>query len=82
MPPRNLGAPPGGSSSRRLFCSSTPFNNSALALRREWPLVEKRATVAMASAQEQGLAMGVAVGRNMQGAVPAMMDPCSLGRTP
>jgi class 3 adenylate cyclase/predicted ATPase len=45
------------------------------AYRREWPIVEERAAAAIASAQEHGLAMVVAVGRIMQGAARAMLNP-------
>jgi class 3 adenylate cyclase/predicted ATPase len=45
------------------------------AFRREWPIVEERAAAAIASAQEQELAMMVAVGQVMQGAARAMLEP-------
>jgi hypothetical protein len=45
------------------------------AYRREWSIVEERAAAAIASAQERGLAMVVAVGRIMRGAARAMVDP-------
>jgi predicted ATPase len=51
------------------------WNSVFHAYRREWPIVEERAAAAIASAQEHGLAMVVAVGRIMQGAARAMMDP-------
>jgi predicted ATPase len=50
--------------------------NSALhSYRREWPIVEERAGSAIASAQEQGSAMVVAVGRIMRAAARAMLEP-------
>ena len=51
------------------------WNSTLHAYRREWPIVEERAAAAIASAQEHGLAMVVAVGRIMQGAARAMLDP-------
>ncbi len=45
------------------------------AYRREWSIVEERAMAAIASAQERGLAMVVAVGRIMRGAARAMLHP-------
>jgi predicted ATPase len=51
------------------------WNSTFHAYRREWPIVEERAAAAIASAQERGLAMVVAVGRIMQGAARAMLDP-------
>ena len=51
------------------------WNSAFHAYRREWPIVEERAAAAIASAQERGLAMVVAVGRIMQGAARAMLDP-------
>jgi predicted ATPase len=45
------------------------------AYRREWSIVEERAAGAIASAQERGLAMVVAVGRIMRGAARAMLAP-------
>ncbi len=51
------------------------FNSTFHAYRREWPIVEERAAAAIASAQERGLAMVVAVARIMQGAARAMLDP-------
>jgi predicted ATPase len=50
--------------------------NSALhAYRSEWPIVEERAAAAIASARERGFSMVVAVGRIMQVAARAMLDP-------
>jgi predicted ATPase len=50
--------------------------NSALhACRREWQIVEERSSAAIASAEERGLGMVVAVSRIMQGAARAMRDP-------
>jgi predicted ATPase len=43
--------------------------------RREWPIVEERAAATIASAQQHGLAMVVAVGRIMRGAARAMLEP-------
>ena len=58
------------------FHSRCFYLNSALhAYRREWPIVEERAAAAIAAAQERELAMVVAVGRIMQGAARAMLDP-------
>ena len=51
------------------------WNSVFHAYRRQWPILEERAAAAIASAQEHGLAMVVAVGRIMQGAARAMMDP-------
>jgi predicted ATPase len=51
------------------------WNSAAYAYRREWAIVEERAVAAIASAQEHGLAMVVAVGRIMRGAARAMLDP-------
>ena len=51
------------------------WNSAFHAFRREWPIVEERAAAAIASARERGLAMVVAVGRIMQGAARAMLDP-------
>jgi class 3 adenylate cyclase/predicted ATPase len=45
------------------------------AFRREWPIVERRAAAAIASAQEQGLAMAAAVARIMQTSARAMLEP-------
>jgi class 3 adenylate cyclase/predicted ATPase len=45
------------------------------AFRREWPVVEARATAAIASAQQYGLAMVVAVGRIMRASAQAMLKP-------
>ena len=55
----------------RAFYWSSAFH----AYRREWPIVEERAAVAIASAQERGLTMVVAVGRVMLGAARAMLEP-------
>jgi predicted ATPase len=50
--------------------------NSALhSYRREWPIVGERAAAAIVSAQEQGSAMVVAVGRLMRATAQAMLDP-------
>jgi predicted ATPase len=51
------------------------WNSTLHAFRREWPIVEERATAAIRLAQERGLAMVVAVGRIMRGAARAMLDP-------
>ena len=51
------------------------WNSAIHSYRREWPIVEERAAAAIASAQERGLAMVVAVGRIMRGAARAMLDP-------
>jgi predicted ATPase len=51
------------------------WNSTFHAYRREWRIVEERAAAAIVSAQEHGLAMVVAVGRIMQGAARAMLDP-------
>jgi class 3 adenylate cyclase/predicted ATPase len=51
------------------------WNSAFHAYRREWPLVAERAAKAIASAQELGLAMVVAVSRIMQGAARAMQEP-------
>jgi class 3 adenylate cyclase/predicted ATPase len=51
------------------------WNCTLHAYRREWPIVEEHAAAAIASAQEHGLAMVVAVGGIMQGAARAMLDP-------
>jgi class 3 adenylate cyclase len=51
------------------------WNSAFHAFRREWPIVEERAAAAIALAKERGLAMVVAVGRIMQGAARAMLDP-------
>jgi predicted ATPase/class 3 adenylate cyclase len=56
--------------------SRARYWSSALhAYRREWPAAKERAAAAIASAQERGLAMMVAVGRVMLGAARAMLDP-------
>jgi predicted ATPase len=51
------------------------WNSAFHSHRREWPIVEERAAATIASAQERGLAMVVAVGRIMRGAARAMLDP-------
>ena len=51
------------------------WNSTFHAFRREWSIVEERAAAAIASAQERGLAMVVAVGRIMRGAARAMRHP-------
>ena len=51
------------------------WNSVLHACRREWPIVEERSAAAIASAQERGLAMVVAVGRIMRGTARAMLDP-------
>jgi class 3 adenylate cyclase/predicted ATPase len=51
------------------------WNSAFHSYRREWPIVEERAAATIASAQERGLAMVVAVGRIMRGAARAMLDP-------
>jgi predicted ATPase len=50
------------------------WNSAFHAYRREWPIVEERAMAAIASAQEHGLAMVVAVGRIMQASARAMLE--------
>jgi class 3 adenylate cyclase/predicted ATPase len=56
--------------------SRGPYWISGLhAFRREWPVVEARATAAIASAQQYGLAMVVAVGRIMRASAQAMLKP-------
>jgi class 3 adenylate cyclase/tetratricopeptide (TPR) repeat protein len=56
--------------------SRGPYWVSALhAYRREWPLVEARAAAAIASAQQYGLAMVVAVGRIMRASAQAILNP-------
>jgi class 3 adenylate cyclase/predicted ATPase len=60
----------GYSHSRCLYWNSTIHS-----YRREWQIVEQRAAAAIASAQERGLAMVVAVGQIMRGAARAMLDP-------
>ena len=44
------------------------WNSTLHAYRREWPIVDQRATAAIASAQEHGLAMVVADGQILLGA--------------
>jgi class 3 adenylate cyclase/predicted ATPase len=51
------------------------WNSAFHALRREWPIVEERATAAIALARERGLTMIVAAGGIMQGAARAMLNP-------
>ncbi len=51
------------------------WNSAFHAYHCEWPIVEKRATAAIASAQDRGLAMVVAVGGILQGAARAMLEP-------
>jgi len=51
------------------------YNSVFHAFRGEWPIVEERAAATIASAQERGFAMVVAVGRIMRGAARAMLDP-------
>jgi predicted ATPase len=51
------------------------WNSAFHAYRREWAIVEDRAAVTIASAQERGLAMVAAVGRIMRGAARAMLNP-------
>lgn len=53
------------------------WNSAFHALRREWSIVDERATAAIALARERGLAMIVAVGRIMQGAARATLEPRS-----
>ena len=60
----------GFSHSRSLY-----WNSVFHSYRREWAIVEQRAAATIASAQERGLAMVVAVGRIMRGAARAMLDP-------
>jgi class 3 adenylate cyclase/predicted ATPase len=56
--------------------SRGPYWVSALhAYRREWPAVEARATAAIASARQYGLAMVVATGRIMRASAQAMCNP-------
>ena len=56
--------------------SRARYWSSALhAYRREWPVAKERAAAAIASAQERGLAMMVAVGGVMLGAARAMLEP-------
>jgi class 3 adenylate cyclase/predicted ATPase len=49
------------------------WNSAFHSYRREWPIVEERARAAIGSAQENGLAMVVAVGRIMQASARAML---------
>ncbi len=51
------------------------WNSAFHSYRRQWPIVGERAAAAIASAQERGLAMVVAVGRIMRGAARAMQHP-------
>jgi predicted ATPase len=51
------------------------WNSVLHACRREWQIVEERSAAAIASAQERGLAMVVAVGRVMRGVAQGMLDP-------
>ena len=51
------------------------WNSAFHAYRREWPIVEQRATQAIISAGEHRLAMVAAVGRIMQSAARAMVEP-------
>ena len=51
------------------------WNSTFHAYRREWPMVEERAAAAIASAQEQGSSMVIAVARIMRGAARAMLEP-------
>jgi predicted ATPase len=60
----------GYSRSRGLY-----WNSCLHAYRREWPIVAERAAAAIASAQDHGLAMVVAVGRIMRAAARAMLEP-------
>ncbi|VIO65216.1 Adenylate cyclase 1 [Bradyrhizobium ivorense] len=56
--------------------SRGPYLASGLhAFRREWPVVEARATAAIAAGQHYGLAMVVAVGRIMRASAQAMLKP-------
>ncbi len=59
-----------------LSYSRGPYLASGLhAFRREWPVVETRATAAIAAGQQYGLAMVVAVGRIMRASAQAMLKP-------
>jgi class 3 adenylate cyclase/predicted ATPase len=59
-----------------LSYSRGPYLASGLhAFRREWPVVEARATAAIAAGQHYGLAMVVAVGRIMRASAQAMLEP-------
>jgi class 3 adenylate cyclase/predicted ATPase len=60
----------GYSRSRGLY-----WNSCLHAYRREWPIVAERAAAAIASAQDHGLAMVVAVGRIMRASARAMLEP-------
>jgi predicted ATPase len=60
----------GYSRSRGLY-----WNSGLHAYRREWPIVVERAAAAIASAQDHGLAMVVAVGRIMRASARAMLEP-------
>jgi predicted ATPase/class 3 adenylate cyclase len=61
----------------RAFYWSSAFH----AYRREWHLVEERATTAIDSARERGLAMVAAVGQIMRGAARAMLQAGDEGMT-
>jgi tetratricopeptide (TPR) repeat protein len=59
-----------------LSYSRGPYLASGLhAFRREWPVVEARATAAIAAGKHYGLAMVVAVGRIMRASAQAMLKP-------
>jgi predicted ATPase len=56
-------------------CRGLYYNSAFHAFRREWLIVEERATATIASAQEHGLAMVAANGAIMRGAARAMLEP-------
>jgi hypothetical protein len=56
------------------------WNSAFDALRREWPIVEERASATIAAAQERGLPMVAAVGRTMQGAVWSRPEMARAGQ--